>query len=297
MFDEVFFFVWVGGEVQCLCCVCVGYMYFELVEKGVNDCVSVKFDVVFFCGDVLCVECKLWCVGVIFEEGQMLCMFGELNFYLLYGWLQFLVCDIDVVLVVGVFVQWCQEMFVWFKENDFFGCNVVFELYEVLLCVGFVMFEGSVVYWDFMVVFEVSGYVFEIIFVYVLVQGGVVEVEVVVVVYVLFLLDGFFDVIVVVCGGGVKFDLVVFDGCDLVVVIVWSWLLVFIGFGYEIDCMIVDEVVNVCCMMLMVVVEYLVQCVVVVDQCCVDLLQRFVCQVECLFDGVCLVFDLVCQLL
>ncbi|MEM9407520.1 MAG: exodeoxyribonuclease VII large subunit [Acidobacteriota bacterium] len=285
MLDEVFPFVWVGGEVQRPRRVRAGHFYFELVEKGANDRVSAKLDAALFRGDALRVERKLRRAGVSLEEGQTLRMLGELNFYPPHGRLQFLVRDIDVVSAVGALAQRRQETMAWLRENDLLGRNASLELDAVPLRVGLVTSEGSAAHRDFMAVLEASGYGFEVTFAHASVQGGAAEAEVAAAVHALSSLAGSLDAIAVIRGGGAKSDLAAFDGRDLATAIARSQLPVLTGLGHEIDRTIADEVAYADCTTPTAVAELLVQRVAASDQRCAELSQRLVRQAERSLDG------------
>lgn len=280
MLDEVFPFVWVGGEVQRPRRVRAGHLYFELVEKGANDRVSAKLDAALFRGDSLRVERKLRRAGVTLEEGQTLRMLGELNFYPPHGRLQFLVRDIDVVSAVGALAQRRQETLAWLRENDLLRRNASLELDSVPLRVGLVTSEGSAAHRDFMAVLDASGYAFQVTFAHASVQGGAAESEVAAAVHALSSLEGSLDVVALVRGGGAKSDLAAFDGRDLATAIARSRLPVLTGLGHEIDRTIADEVAHADCTTPTAVAERLVQRVATADQRCADLSQRLVLQAE-----------------
>jgi exodeoxyribonuclease VII large subunit len=263
LLNEAFPSVWVAGEAQRIKQGPRGHVYFELVEKGADDSIVGKLDVVIWSADFQKVKRMLAATDQRLADGVQLRCRGNVDFYGAGGRLQLTVREVDPTFTLGMLELRRRETLAALAAAGLMERNRALALAELPLALALITSEGSAAYHDFLSGLRESGYGFRVLFVHAAVQGRDAEREVVSALRVAAAMG--IDCAVLIRGGGSRTDLAAFDSRAIAEAIARAPFPVITGLGHEIDRSIADMVAHTALKTPTKVAEFLIERVVRLD--------------------------------
>jgi len=260
---------WVVGEVQRCRRSRVGHLYFELVEKGVEDDVVGKLEGVIWRRDLHAIERRLREVGQEIGDGLEMRCRGDIDFYPPFGRLQLVVREVDSVFLAGQLSQRRRETIRALAAAGLLERNRALRLTQIPLTLALVTSEGSAAYHDFLSTLAESGFHFKVVHLHAAMQGRQAEREVASALVVAGRLP--IECTVLIRGGGSRTDLAAFDSRNVAETIARSPVPVITGLGHEIDLAIADQVAHTATKTPTQAAEFLVQRVSAAERRLVDI--------------------------
>ena len=273
LLNQAFPAVWVAGEAQRIKQGPRGHVYFELVEKGADDSIVGKLDVVIWSADFQRVKRMLAATDQRLADGVQLRCRGNLDFYGAGGRLQLTVREVDPTFTLGMLELRRRETLAALAAAGLMERNRGLALAELPLAVALITSEGSAAYHDFLSGLRESGYGFRVLFVHAAVQGRDAEREVVSALRAAAAMG--IDCAVLIRGGGSRTDLAAFDSRAIAEAIARAPFPVLTGLGHEIDRSIADLVAHTALKTPTKVAEFLVERVTRLDLSLAELRRAF----------------------